>query len=167
MNSDFSPAARILIAVLVANSAIPSFELRSAMPPTAAQGRSLNTPAHLILGTSLLARPGKSKVTAAALAGSMLPDLSLYLLAAYSLFILDISPSVVFGQLYFSEEWAKYFRRRQFGVCLARDRAGGRDFARTLDTNSGLGRTDSHRNGFSPSSRRWQAAFLATERVGI
>ncbi|MDE0114879.1 MAG: cobalamin biosynthesis protein CobQ [Albidovulum sp.] len=69
----------------------------------------LNTPAHLIVGAAALARPGQSKVTAAALAGSLLPDISLYLLAIHSLFILDIPSNVVFGELYFSEAWQAVF----------------------------------------------------------
>lgn len=45
----------------------------------------------------------------AALAGALLPDLSLYLLAGISLFILQIPPDVVFDELYFSPAWQTIF----------------------------------------------------------
>lgn len=41
----------------------------------------MNTPAHLIIGLAAFGKPGAPRVTAAALAGAMIPDLSLYLLA--------------------------------------------------------------------------------------
>ena len=63
----------------------------------------------MILGAAALARPGRKKVNAAAFAGSLLPDLSLYVLAIHSLFLLQIPPSVVFGELYFSDEWQSVF----------------------------------------------------------
>lgn len=41
--------------------------------------------------------------------GSLLPDLSLYVMAGISLFILQIPPSRVFGELYFSPAWQSVF----------------------------------------------------------
>lgn len=41
--------------------------------------------------------------------GGVLPDLSLYLMAGVSLFVLQIPPSRVFGQLYFSPAWQSVF----------------------------------------------------------
>jgi len=69
----------------------------------------MNTPAHLIFGAAALARPGRRGTTAAALAGGLAPDLSLYLLAGASLAILQIPPAIVFGELYFSDAWQAVF----------------------------------------------------------
>jgi len=69
----------------------------------------MNTPAHLILGSAILARRGEWKVNLAAVAGSLAPDVSLYLLAAHALFIQQLPSSVVFGQMYFSEAWQGIF----------------------------------------------------------
>lgn len=70
----------------------------------------MNTPAHLILGAAVFARPDATKVTIAALFGALAPDLSLYLMAGWHLFILQTPPEIVFGQLYFSDEWMRVFR---------------------------------------------------------
>jgi hypothetical protein len=69
----------------------------------------MNTPAHLIFGAAAFAKPGHPKVTFAALLGALLPDLSLYLLAGTSLFILGIPAQTVFGELYFSDSWQLIF----------------------------------------------------------
>jgi len=69
----------------------------------------LNTPAHLLLGTAAFGNPARRYTTAAALIGSLAPDISLYLLVGIALFIQQISPQVVFGELYFSDEWQQIF----------------------------------------------------------
>lgn len=69
----------------------------------------MNTPTHLILGAAAFAKPGAPWITVAALAGAMVPDLSLYLMAGWHLMILGTSPQVVFGQLYYSEGWQSIF----------------------------------------------------------
>lgn len=69
----------------------------------------MNTPAHLILGSAVFARPATARLALAALAGGLLPDLSLYVLAGVSLFVLQISPQVVFGELYYSAGWQTIF----------------------------------------------------------
>ncbi|MEM9579596.1 MAG: cobalamin biosynthesis protein CobQ [Pseudomonadota bacterium] len=69
----------------------------------------MNTPAHLILGLAAFSKVGKPRVTGAAAAGALLPDLSLYVLAGTSLFILQIPPQTVFGELYFSQAWQTVF----------------------------------------------------------
>ncbi|WP_108816390.1 cobalamin biosynthesis protein CobQ [Loktanella sp. Alg231-35] len=83
----------------------------------------MNTPAHLIFGMTAFGKAGRPGVTAAAFAGSLLPDLSLYLLAGWHLQVLGTSPGVVFGQLYFSEDWQSIFRIDNsiilWGVALA------------------------------------------------
>ena len=70
----------------------------------------MNTPAHLIFGLAAFGKPDAPKVTAAAIAGALIPDLSLYLLASWHLFILGTDPQVVFGQLYYSDLWQGIFR---------------------------------------------------------
>ncbi|MEL7282695.1 MAG: cobalamin biosynthesis protein CobQ [Pseudomonadota bacterium] len=47
--------------------------------------------------------------TCAAVAGALAPDLSLYLMVSASLYIWQISPEVVFGELYFSPAWQQVF----------------------------------------------------------
>ena len=69
----------------------------------------MNTPAHLLIGAAVFARPARGRVLGAAVLGSLLPDLSLYLMAGVSLFILNIPEQVVFGQLYYSSVWQTVF----------------------------------------------------------
>ena len=70
----------------------------------------MNTPAHLIFGLTAFGAPDRRAVTAAVLAGAVLPDLSLYVLSIWHLQVLGTSPEVVFGQLYYSEGWQAIFR---------------------------------------------------------
>ena len=70
----------------------------------------MNTPAHLIFGMAAFGRPDATRVTLAALAGAMLPDLSLYVLAGTSIFFLGIDPQIVFDDLYFSDSWQLIFK---------------------------------------------------------
>jgi len=70
----------------------------------------MNTPAHLIFGMTVFGQAHRQAVTAAAFAGAMIPDLSLYALAGTHLLVLGTEPNVVFGQLYFSEGWQSIFR---------------------------------------------------------
>ncbi|MEX0279373.1 MAG: cobalamin biosynthesis protein CobQ [Ruegeria sp.] len=69
----------------------------------------MNTPAHLLIGAAAFARPASGRTLWAALLGSLLPDLSLYLMAGTSLYVLGISPQVVFNDLYFSPAWQTVF----------------------------------------------------------
>ena len=69
----------------------------------------MNTPAHLIIAAAVFARPGDKAANSAALAGAIIPDLSLYIMAANELFIRNTAPGIVFGQMYFSEEWQRIF----------------------------------------------------------
>jgi membrane-bound metal-dependent hydrolase YbcI (DUF457 family) len=73
-------------------------------------GKSMNTPAHLIFGLTVFGKAGRPAVTAAVLAGALIPDLSLYLLAGGHLLLLGTSPDIVFGQLYYSAGWQSIFR---------------------------------------------------------
>lgn len=69
----------------------------------------MNTPAHLLLGAATCGRGRPQPVIWAAMLGGLLPDLSLYLLAGASLFLLDIPPRIVFDELYFSDLWQTIF----------------------------------------------------------
>lgn len=69
----------------------------------------MNTPAHLIMGAAAFGRPGAAGVTWCALAGGFVPDLSLYVMAGVSIFLMGISPQVVFDQLYYSPAWQQVF----------------------------------------------------------
>ena len=69
----------------------------------------MNTPAHLLLGAAVMGRRGERALVWAALAGAMLPDLSLYLLAGGALQILNIPPDRVFNELYYSDLWQGIF----------------------------------------------------------
>jgi hypothetical protein len=69
----------------------------------------MNTPAHLIFAAAAFASPEKRIVTFAALAGGLFPDLSLYLLAGFNLFILGVSGDIVFGEMYYSDQWQQIF----------------------------------------------------------
>ncbi len=70
----------------------------------------MNTPAHLIFGIAAFGDPTRRAVTAAAIAGAIIPDLSLYLLAGWELLIQGTDPQIVFGQMYYSESWQAVFR---------------------------------------------------------
>ena len=69
----------------------------------------MNTPAHVILAVAVFARPQETRRTLAAAAGAIVPDLSLYLMAGTSLFLLGMSPDHVFGTLYYSDAWQRVF----------------------------------------------------------
>lgn len=69
----------------------------------------MNTPAHLLLGAAIFSKPDQPKTNLAALIGALLPDLSLYLLVAWNIYVLGISPEEVFGSYYFSDSWQRIF----------------------------------------------------------
>lgn len=69
----------------------------------------MNTPAHLLIGLALCSRRSVPKSGRAAALGSLMPDLSLYVMAGVSLYVLQISPSRVFNELYFSDAWQTVF----------------------------------------------------------
>ncbi|MEJ6394144.1 cobalamin biosynthesis protein CobQ [Gymnodinialimonas sp. 2305UL16-5] len=69
----------------------------------------MNTPAHLIFGAAAFGRPDRRGTLAAALAGGLAPDLSLYLLVGWHLLIVGTDPRVVFDELYFSDTWQAVF----------------------------------------------------------
>ena len=69
----------------------------------------MNTPAHLIIGAAVFGRRDARLVTWCALLGGFLPDLSLYAMAGWSLFVMDLSPQRVFDELYYSDAWQQVF----------------------------------------------------------
>lgn len=69
----------------------------------------MNTPTHVIFAITAFGKRAQPAVTWAAVAGALMPDLSLYLMAGISLFILQIPPNVVFDELYFSAPWQQVF----------------------------------------------------------
>jgi len=73
------------------------------------KGICVNVPAHLIFGAAAFGKPGQPRVTTAAVLGSFVPDISLFVMAGWSLFVAGIDPSVVFGQYYFSDRWQQVF----------------------------------------------------------
>ena len=70
----------------------------------------MNTPAHLIFGLTAFGKVGAKRVTAGALAGAIIPDLSLYLLAGWELIVKGTDANHVFGTMYYSESWQAIFR---------------------------------------------------------
>ncbi|MDJ0637677.1 MAG: cobalamin biosynthesis protein CobQ [Paracoccaceae bacterium] len=69
----------------------------------------MNTPAHLIVGLSAFGQPGQPRVSGAAVAGALTPDLSLYVMVGVSIYGLGIEPRVVFRELYYSSAWQQVF----------------------------------------------------------
>ncbi len=69
----------------------------------------MNTPAHLIFAAAAFARPGRRAVNAAALAGGLLPDVPLYLMVGWALYVRGTPPREVFGEMYFSDRWQAIF----------------------------------------------------------
>ena len=69
----------------------------------------MNTPAHVLLGAAAFGQSDNRRVMVAAILGALAPDASLYIMAGVSLFLMQIPPSVVFGQLYYSQEWQTVF----------------------------------------------------------
>jgi hypothetical protein len=69
----------------------------------------MNTPAHLLLGAAVFGKRNNTRLLLGAFLGGLLPDLSLYLMAGVSLFLLNIPAQVVFDELYFSDSWQLVF----------------------------------------------------------
>ena len=69
----------------------------------------MNTPAHLIIGAAAFARPDAFRINIAALAGAVMPDLSLYFMVFWSRFVRGVGFDEIFGELYFSPFWQSVF----------------------------------------------------------
>lgn len=83
----------------------------------------MNVPAHLILGLAVFGREGDRQSTWGALAGSLVPDVSLFVMVGVQLYVVGTPPAQVFGGMYFSESWQNVFRVDNsfilWGVALA------------------------------------------------
>ena len=69
----------------------------------------MNTPAHLIFAAAAFARPGAPRRNIAALGGGLAPDVSLYLMAGWAMYVDRIPARTVFGEYYFSDAWQQVF----------------------------------------------------------
>lgn len=69
----------------------------------------MNTPAHLIFATAAFGHPHDRAITTAAILGALAPDMSLYLMASWSIFVAGIDPETVFRSYYYSSEWQRVF----------------------------------------------------------
>lgn len=78
----------------------------------------MNTPAHLLLSAALWARPtrggprppgAQARINGAALAGSLIPDASLYLMVLWELRVNGRTPAQVFGEDYRDPFWTAVF----------------------------------------------------------
>ncbi len=69
----------------------------------------MNTPAHLLIGAAVFGKVNQKGTTIAALFGALTPDLSLYVMASVSIWVLNIPPEIVFDELYFSDAWQRVF----------------------------------------------------------
>ena len=69
----------------------------------------MNTPAHLIFGAAAFGKRGRPWMTTAAVAGSFLPDASLYFMVFWSRWVRRMSEQEIFGTAYFSEYWQNVF----------------------------------------------------------
>jgi hypothetical protein len=69
----------------------------------------MSTPAHLPISAAVMGKEGQIGLIWAAVAGALLPDLSLYLLAGSALYLFGSPPEIVFDELYFSTAWQTIF----------------------------------------------------------
>lgn len=69
----------------------------------------MNTPAHLIFGTAVFGKTQPRGTYWAALAGAFAPDFSLYIMAAVSIWIMEVPARTVFGEYYYSDAWQSVF----------------------------------------------------------
>ncbi|RLK10118.1 hypothetical protein [Ruegeria conchae] len=127
----------------------------------------MNTPAHLLIGAAAFARPAQGAALCAALLGSVLPDLSLYVMASASLYILNIPAQVVFDQLYFSPAWQTVFAVDNsffvWGTALGLGLWRGWH----LLTHRCVRRAAALGDGFLIARRRWSATILAAQFLGL
>ena len=69
----------------------------------------MNTPAHLIIGAAVFARPDAHKINLAALIGALLPDFSLYFMVFWNSQIRGMSFNQIFDEQYFTPYWQGVF----------------------------------------------------------
>ena len=64
----------------------------------------MNTPTHVLFNAAILARPGARRRNTAVLAGTILPDLAIYVLWAYGT-LTGIAEATIWSDYYFSSHW--------------------------------------------------------------
>ncbi|MDP1668112.1 cobalamin biosynthesis protein CobQ [Phaeovulum sp.] len=69
----------------------------------------MNTPTHMLIGAALFARRGAPRVTLAAFAGGLVPDLAMFALIFWATRVAGMSQGEVFGSLFFSDDWQRIF----------------------------------------------------------
>ncbi len=69
----------------------------------------MNTPTHLLIGVAVFGRAHKPALTVAALLGALAPDVSLYLMIFWAVYLQGKSHHEVFDQLYFTDRWQAVF----------------------------------------------------------
>ena len=65
----------------------------------------MNTPTHILMGAAIFAQPGARSKNIAAVAGGVVPDLSIYIMWLTAKFIQGIPERVIWSQLHFSLFW--------------------------------------------------------------
>ena len=65
----------------------------------------MNTPTHILIGAGLLTRPGDRYVNIAAVLGGLTPDIPMFVMFGWSRFVLGLSDSQVWGEVYWRESW--------------------------------------------------------------
>ena len=69
----------------------------------------MNTPSHMLIGAAFFARPLAPATLVAALAGGLVPDLSMFVLVLWSTLVIGLPEQEIFGRLYFSDAWQTIF----------------------------------------------------------
>lgn len=69
----------------------------------------MNTQTHLLVAAAAFARPGRPRVTLAALAGGLVPDLSLYVMVAWERLANGRTPRQIFDEDFSSSFWRTVF----------------------------------------------------------
>ena len=69
----------------------------------------MNTPAHLIIGAAVFAKPERYRLNIAALIGALVPDASLYFMVFWNRNVRGMSFEQIFGTEYFSDFWQQVF----------------------------------------------------------
>ena len=65
----------------------------------------MNTPTHMLISAGLLTRPGDRFVNIAAVLGGLTPDIPMFVMFGRSRFVLGLSDSQVWGEVYWRESW--------------------------------------------------------------
>ena len=68
----------------------------------------MNTPTHLLVSAALLTKPNATKDNLAVVAGSLTPDLSIYVLFVWARLFAGIDERTLWSQVYWQEPWQTY-----------------------------------------------------------